>query len=94
MKCIREYIKLNQDMATNKMFSNINPHVKMNNEISTSYITFITIQNKSVIHMYCLCYVLYLSLYFDYFLLFPNLNGHLCHGVYWCNHTPTYILTL
>jgi len=29
---------------------------------------------------------------FVYFLLFPKLNRHLCYGVYWCNHTPAYIL--
>ena len=25
---------------------------------------------------------------FVYFLLFPNINRHLCYGAYWYNHTP------
>jgi len=51
--------------------------------------TFIAIFICIVSVMFCIyTYV------FVYFLLFPNLNRHLRHGVYWYNHTPTYILTL
>ena len=45
-------------------------------------------------HVYCLCYVLCWHPCLCAFLLFPKLNRHLCHGVYWCNHTPTHILIL
>jgi len=27
-------------------------------------------------------------------LLSPKLNRHLCHGVYWCDHTSPHIITL
>jgi len=46
------------------------------------------------IHVYALCYVLYLYPCFCVFLLFPKMNRHLCHGVYWCHHIPTHILFL
>jgi len=43
-------------MITIKILSNSNPHVKINNEITTSNNTFITIQNKSgLLHV---CFVL------------------------------------
>jgi len=45
------------------------------------------------IHMYCLCYVLYFYLCFCLLFSFPEPYRHLRHGVYWYNHTPTYILT-
>jgi len=44
------------------------------------------------LHVYCLCYVLYLYPCFCVFLLFPTLNRHLWHGVFWCHHIPTHIL--
>jgi len=51
--------------------------------------TFIAIFICIVCVMFYICtYVLV------YFLLFPNLNRHLYHGVYWYNHTPTFILSL
>jgi len=45
-------------MTTLKILSNSHPHVKINNEITTSNITYITIQNKSVlVHV---CFVLFI----------------------------------
>jgi len=45
-------------MTTIKISSNSNRHFEINNEISTSNITFITIQNKSVIvHVCFVCFI-------------------------------------
>jgi len=48
------HTKFNRYMTTIKRASNSNPHVNINNEISTSNITFITIQNKSLLVHVCI----------------------------------------
>jgi len=50
--CVKTH-QLNKDITTCKISSNSNPHVKMNNQISTWNITYITTRNKPVIVHVC-----------------------------------------